>query len=75
MVQFNNLAREDKTPFGSIYVQGGGVGVWSYHFVRRSPGQKGSYMSNEQVLGGPGHVVDARMDSGAHPPKIMYFEN
>ena len=66
----NNFSLEDKTPYGEIYVQGGGPGAWSYHFQRRGPGFKGSYMSNKRVRG---DLLHARMDSGAYPPEIMYF--
>ena len=50
-----------KSPYGKAYVQGAGLGVWSYHFERCGTKNKGSYMSNKRVRG---DLVESRMDSG-----------
>ena len=61
------------SPYGYAYVQGKGLGAWSYHFERSGPKSKGSYMSNKRLR--RGDLLEARMDSGKYLPDIMYFQN
>ena len=70
-----NQQQSINSPFGQVYVQGGGVGICSYHFEQVSEENPGAYMSNTNVKGVGMDDPNWPLDSGNYPPDKMFFKD